>query len=785
MRDTIASANRKLDDLLMLGWAIGYYNNLPQSAHENRSRIEVTWFHDLFIAQLIERDETETLSRLFHSLPAQHFSTLTPLIIKRWPHWPSTLANAATRILAVNAPYEILDLFETYLQQIEKGALPDIERLQSIHLLATIATEESCRSFLIRLYQRFLTLPEDDFSRMISLPTLLEMSGTLSLDTLRSLLDAALRSDESVNRREGVLKALFQGLFGHIEYLDLVFARDKKESEQCLEVLSPFFLPEAPLVQFDQWLESPPAFYTVVPILEELCCRSGCCKKILELLQDSKIGKSLPDITRSQLGIAACIHGFARETFDDLTLDLEATVNLLSADLAEPRWFYTLFEHLHTFDRQDIVTALVSRLPSIQYTYGAVQLAKAMGELGWPEFVPSLIESIGEDQKDFLCEASQSALIEIGNPSQATLIERWDDLDQSQRIFGLSVIRHVGGTAAADFACAHFVALMEDNVEFCCELALAIPDQRLLDRLQPELRRKQPLIDRAYYIIARLLDRDDEAMQAAKSRAIEDENRRAKLMEAFNSGNFSRESLSLELRCPSCGAVNRYEVKGVIVAKEQDTGVTHLINDEFPCASCEQYVEFEFTAMALMALTAEMLLITAAHESGQKRDSLITFVDCQLDGQSIPIAAGLGKLRDLVAKTPTDARVWFQLGRLLAYINRPKAAIQALSQAAKIAPDAVDVKLALAELLAANNANEEAFKILSDALDRLPSWQFLAAYPNFGQVFAQVYNHLRRSLDRNDLPALHPSSLAALKKIGRNDPCPCGSGKKFKKCCDR
>jgi len=23
----------------------------------------------------------------------------------------------------------------------------------------------------------------------------------------------------------------------------------------------------------------------------------------------------------------------------------------------------------------------------------------------------------------------------------------------------------------------------------------------------------------------------------------------------------------------------------------------------------------------------------------------------------------------------------------------------------------------------------------------------------------------------------------SLKKIGRNDPCPCGSGKKYKKCC--
>ena len=24
-----------------------------------------------------------------------------------------------------------------------------------------------------------------------------------------------------------------------------------------------------------------------------------------------------------------------------------------------------------------------------------------------------------------------------------------------------------------------------------------------------------------------------------------------------------------------------------------------------------------------------------------------------------------------------------------------------------------------------------------------------------------------------------------MKKVGRNDPCPCGSGKKYKKCCDK
>lgn len=46
------------------------------------------------------------------------------------------------------------------------------------------------------------------------------------------------------------------------------------------------------------------------------------------------------------------------------------------------------------------------------------------------------------------------------------------------------------------------------------------------------------------------------------------------------------------------------------------------------------------------------------------------------------------------------------------------------------------------------------------------------------------YGHLGRSIyqarlevdDLNPDPSHHP-------KIGRNDPCPCGSGKKFKKCC--
>jgi SWIM/SEC-C metal-binding protein len=39
--------------------------------------------------------------------------------------------------------------------------------------------------------------------------------------------------------------------------------------------------------------------------------------------------------------------------------------------------------------------------------------------------------------------------------------------------------------------------------------------------------------------------------------------------------------------------------------------------------------------------------------------------------------------------------------------------------------------------------------------------------------------------DINDLEILlHPlKTKVAAKKVGRNEPCPCGSGKKYKKCC--
>lgn len=46
-----------------------------------------------------------------------------------------------------------------------------------------------------------------------------------------------------------------------------------------------------------------------------------------------------------------------------------------------------------------------------------------------------------------------------------------------------------------------------------------------------------------------------------------------------------------------------------------------------------------------------------------------------------------------------------------------------------------------------------------------------------------AYRYFRRRRKSREHTAAAPASRRTTAKIGRNDPCPCGSGKKYKKCC--
>jgi preprotein translocase subunit SecA len=56
---------------------------------------------------------------------------------------------------------------------------------------------------------------------------------------------------------------------------------------------------------------------------------------------------------------------------------------------------------------------------------------------------------------------------------------------------------------------------------------------------------------------------------------------------------------------------------------------------------------------------------------------------------------------------------------------------------------------------------------------------------DMSQVKDVQYQHANASADvaESEQPAVAPAPVRSGPKVGRNDPCPCGSGKKYKACC--
>jgi hypothetical protein len=60
------------------------------------------------------------------------------------------------------------------------------------------------------------------------------------------------------------------------------------------------------------------------------------------------------------------------------------------------------------------------------------------------------------------------------------------------------------------------------------------------------------------------------------------------------------------------------------------------------------------------------------------------------------------------------------------------------------------------------------------------------AYPDINASLKKQHNFMRRLYKKAKRQKLQqPADVAGTVKVGRNDPCPCGSGKKYKNCCGR
>ena len=231
------------------------------------------------------------------------------------------------------------------------------------------------------------------------------------------------------------------------------------------------------------------------------------------------------------------------------------------------------------------------------------------------------------------------------------------------------------------------------------------------------------------------------------------------------------------LRCTACGDANRYGLDRVYAAPKGTDGPPYL-GDELDCLSCRA----ADTQAPTYRACSQLRLAAKDGEVVEGRAPLP-------GGRRVPVAEAVAWYEARLAEEPDSIPDLAGLGQVLARFGPRRGAVAILERCLALDPVCVDAALDLAGVLRAQGESERAFGLLGPFLSADTGWHSLGLHGSGPAATARSllasYNGLAAELGRPRLEASSLPAAAQRRRVGRNDPCPCGSGKKYKKCCLR
>jgi len=788
--DPIKCASGKLDNPDVMTWALRRYQQGKLRGPESRRPMEVAWFHDVALSRWLHGDGVDgadILDDAFRILPPRLFSNLAPVIVERWSGWSGRLGARATPILVEGSRGDACRLFDRHLQEsfldLEKTAavLDALVLLPAPHALPLL---EDAIAHISQLQDR--TLDKAMLSQQLLRPAAILNPGALV--PLAAMCARALRDDPAEGDR--LLRALQRALFGNNALMDKARELIDSRNVRPLRSLQRLFSPEAPLDDCDRVLADPEPWPAAKDLLERHRGTSAATETALTVVAIVDSLRAADPADMATFAVAASVYAFELPDIGAAGLTMEEAVDVLALDISDNRHAPQLTERLAAFPAADIVCAVEERMAEVWDEWGAVHLAGLAGELRLSGAIPMLIDCLdGEEAGDFLCEAAEKSLIRIGEPAAATLSARWDSLEASQRICARSVLEAVGGAPAPELAVARFEHMFRDDLEGWCRLAEAVPDPRLVALLEPHLKRRQPMIDECFCLLSALTGHEHPDLERIGERVRTRRQRDSARRAAFAAGDFREPdgSIELSLRCEKCGDVNLYEIKSLIVGTNA-SGANCFVGDDIACVSCGAWADFELTPEAHLQSTGAMVRRLMAADAGHDvGEGPMRHIDVKYRWQTRPAPEVMAEIKEAIARNPRDIVNHLRLARFQYVCGRRGRARECYGQALLIEPDSLEAAFGLAQIAADAGEPRATFDQLCGLLDRKSRWRFFRTDElsphGLAEDFAELYNKLHAELGVRNRALVHATGAQASAKVGRNDPCPCGSGRKYKKCC--
>ena len=449
--------------------------------------------------------------------------------------------------------------------------------------------------------------------------------------------------------------------------------------------------------------------------------------------------------------------------------------------------------------------------PEVWAPLHAIQL---LGELEAADAVEPLLPLLTWDD-DWLEERLPDALGRIGQPALAPLRALLGDRTQS-------LWTRARAARALARAANHHPELRAEAVD------------ALVAQLAPA--ETQVPVDEEVnaYVVCELGDLEAKETEAAIRQAFREDRVDPRIVDA----NFILEQLGLPLEpamqgppvrgrglhlwltCTACGRTRGHDVEHVYcdtttqerrAAGEETPYSEWIIPEPITCPRCGAVNQYELAPEAYATLTAELLWeateVVAEAKLGlagsrpNRLDKPIIFRRFSADGREMHPLEARDMYRERVAAAPEDVELRLRYSKVLSTVGERDEAERQLRAVLDRDPANVEAHLHLGVLVRDAGRRDEAHRLFERAWELLPS---CSLPPVARREYRDFVDEALAELEgRGSAPGwqvtLGPREMGMPRfgegggplqmpvrvgpKIGRNEPCPCGSGKKYKRCC--
>jgi len=489
--------------------------------------------------------------------------------------------------------------------------------------------------------------------------------------------------------------------------------------------------------------------------------------------------------------LAALLTADRKEDGDFDALDEWGISELLTHVLLTDKDRGRVIEGLESCDRGMVVSVICVALERAKEHSDPRNTLLVMRSLGYPEWLPQLVEMFDEDFERVHTIAME-AIVRTGDEGSAFVRDSFATCahDKYFKSSLIETVRKMPRPAMVAFLERHFEEALRVNREMTLNLCAKAAWEGALPWLLPRFGKRQIQIDEVCLALAGIhgldLDAGDVVALGHRSK-VADQNRR--FGDIFSGKAFdAQDSLELELRCEACGEEAFYDVDRVFSGQDGK----HFIGVELQCIGCGEQAFFSPTKRGVFGLNAELMRVIEKHErEGGPSKSVIDISRGFSFGKPMGIVKAVETYRARLTKDPLNAELHLGFGNLLKFCRHYKKSIKHYARCIELQPAMLQAHLGAAQVKEVLGDDNAAFAWLKKGVPYLKRPVFKKD-PNFDLstvlfAYCEMHNTILKRLDLDAevvFPPLQPEATTVHRgKIGRNAPCPCGSGKKYKKCC--